>query len=227
MKTLSVIVSLLALMASLFGRLAIAEPSDAFPPVRIIDQLRHYPVIGDNASQINAELSKQAGLFEATGSGNTHSRFEIDRNPLRRDGTCELASLEVRVTIITTLPQWQAEQSASDSLRRQWRGSAEILERHEAGHRENALAEAHRLRKNLLRIGSKRSCISLDAAIELELQSSMQRLDVKDVRFDDRTWNGLRDDPRSPSAATLSAQIRPRQRPHHPGRTWLYFYNQR
>lgn len=178
---------------------------DAFPPVQIIDHVEYYTITGSTIDQIDSQLLAHAGQDEGSGHGTTRSRFEIHKTLQEQPGRCEITALVVRVGITIKLPRWQPRHSVSTSLRSRWEESSDLLKRHEAGHRDHAIEVAQRLRTTLLSITAKHSCFSLDASIGLELQTSVQRLNVRDTRYDDRTRNGLRDDPllgRPPAAKT-------------------------
>ncbi|HET9033396.1 MAG TPA: DUF922 domain-containing protein [Dokdonella sp.] len=223
---LSIVIFAALLMMPATGLAARGKPSDAFPPERIVDKVEHYAVVGTSIRAINAALVKQASELELAGNGFTRSLFEIDRSEHRLAARCELSSLQVQVTILTILPQLQSESTVSAAVLEQWRHATGVLKRHEAGHRKHAIAEAQRLRRNLLALGSKRSCISLDVAMDLELQTSVERLNRKDARYDIRTWNGLRDDPSSPRATTLTPEVQSRQPSRWPDQKIRDFFKQ-
>ena len=213
-------------LTSLLASAAVAsEEPDAFPPVRIIDQAEYYAFAGSTIDQIDAQLIQHAERREGSGNGSTRSRFEITKTLLQRSDRCVMTTLEVSVTITTILPRWQPDSVVSDSLRLRWKQSSAILERHEDGHREHALEAARNLRRILARLKPKRDCLALAAAIALELQSSLQHLNQRQARYDDRTWNGLRDDPLSFHPAGVKTQLRSAQRPYRADRTLLDFYN--
>ena len=167
----------------------------AFPPVQIIEQFEYYTITGSTSSQIDKQLLAHADPGDASAHATTRSRFEIRKKLQQHSGRCEITELVVSVSITTKLPTWQPQHKVSASLKSRWEKSSDLLRRHEAGHREHAIDVAQHLLTTLLSIDPNHSCFALDASIGLELQASMQRLNMRDTRYDNRTRNGLRDDP--------------------------------
>lgn len=194
---------------------------DAFPPVQIIDHVEYYAITGNTSGQIDKQLVAHAGQGENSGHGTTRSRFKIRKTLQEHPARCEIAALSVRVSITTKLPNWQPRHSVSASLKSRWEQSSDLLKRHEEGHRDHAIEVSQRLRTTLLSIAPKRSCFALDASIGLELQASMQRLNERDTRYDNRTGNGLRDDPLLDRPAAPNTNTRSSQRRYQADRSPL------
>lgn len=188
-----------------------ANPTVAFPPVRIDDRVEHYTITGSSISRIDAQLRKHAESTENADNGYTRSAFEVTSRLEPKQGLCRIAALEVKLNVTTLLPEWQPGHTAWREVRERWAKSLAILERHESGHRANALEAAQALRRTLLALVPKKNCQRVDAAIAIELQTAMRKLEVRDRRYDARTQGGLRDDPLAKELqdGPVSADARP------------------
>jgi predicted secreted Zn-dependent protease len=199
-------------LAALLLPAANAEPPDhQYPPVIVVDRLEHYAITGSTIAQIDRQLVEQMDRFENVGIGSTRSRFEIIKTLQPDDDGCRLTALQVQLSVTTILPDWRPQQSVSMRVRKRWNDAEALLRDHEAGHHAHALAAARHLRSTLRKMGSRRTCSLLDVAIALELNSSLDRLELAEARYDHRTWNGLREDPLQvdPSERRIKPRIHP------------------
>ena len=185
-----------------------ADPSRVYPPVHSIDRVERYVVTGANVAQINRQLRELAQRASVQGNARTQSRFELIRKLQPTDNGCVVLSLRVQIEFTTVLPEWLPERPVSAELREEWARSVELLERHEAGHRRNALQAAETLRRKLMAAEPQASCLTMDARMALELQSRLDHLDRVDTGYDRRTFHGLRDDPRLGGSTVAPTTVR-------------------
>jgi len=186
--------SLMGLVAWVAG--AQSPALQTVPPVRIVDTAVRYPVAAQSIGGINAELRAYATAMERSEQGHTRSEIEVSSQLDPTPGVCRIATAEVSLDVTTTLPQWQAEPAAKSEVRAQWERSLALLQRHEAGHRDNAVDAAESLRQAVLALPPQKNCLKLQMAISLQLQRMRWQLELRDESYDLRTRNGLRDDPR-------------------------------
>lgn len=174
---------------------ATSSAADGFPPVQVVDHMERYVITGSSLRSINAELEKHSGASPAPGSGSTSSEIELATRLELVGDRCRISQLDVRLEVTTRLPDWRPARKPSRSVRKQWAESATILTRHEAGHREHAVQAAEALRKTLIALAPMKDCQRVDTAVGIELQTALQHLDSRELRYDTRTQGGLRDDP--------------------------------
>ncbi len=172
-----------------------AHESEAFPPVRLVDRIERYPITGSSIDRIKSELKAHAESEQSPGNGSTRSEIELTTRLEPHDDVCRIATLVVALRVTTRLPEWTPANSGSRQVGEEWAKSAANLARHEAGHRTLAIEAAGALRQTLMDIAPKKDCSRLDMAIAIELQSAMQRLENRNLRYDSRTRGGLQDDP--------------------------------
>lgn len=164
--------------------LCLGLASEAFPPVLIeVSEQRHAIAETD---------IRQKSRFHAPGSGLTRSVIELSTLLKPIHAGCKLEGLQLKLQMRTFLPESQIRGQSDTTLARRWQASVQALEQHENGHRMHALASAWRLRQRLLELGSKRSCMHLQLAINRIQQREMRALDERDQRFDERTAFGTR-----------------------------------
>lgn len=171
-----------------------------------------YPITGQSPEVINAQLRLYAVSKDHPEQGHTRSQIEINARLEPQAGQCRLTALEVGLHVTTTLPEWVTSSKAREKLRKQVTASFERLERHEGGHRENALITAQALRSAVLALQPAATCPRLQAAIDMQFQKAQWRLDRQDDQYDVRTRYGERDDPRQVRhelASTQGERIRP------------------
>ena len=212
------------LLSTLLATTALAsEATQAFPPIEVLDRVEHYAISARTKAQLDEQLAVHAERFDNPGNGSTRSRFEITRTLQQDRDQCELTTLKVQVTISTRLPIWEPL-DIPKATRARWKQSLAMLRAHEAGHREHAVEAASKLRTTLVGLKPKHDCLTTNAAVALELQDILQRLNARDARYDARTWNGLRNDPLGERATGSTAKPRSQQPPHRVNRAVLDFF---
>ena len=172
-----------------------AHESEAFPAVQLVDRIERYPITGASIYRINSELKAHAESERGPGNGSTRSEIELTTRLDLHDDACRISTLVVHLRVTTLLPEWIPAGRPSQHVREEWTKSAANLTRHEAGHQTHAIEAAEALRQALIDIAPKEDCLRLDMAIGIELQSAMQRLDNRELRYDKRTRGGLREEP--------------------------------
>jgi len=166
-------------------------PADAVP-LDVDEEVVHYRVAGDDLEALRDALRSQAVSDRTGGShGRTHSTLEIEYIPKGVEGGCRAERPRIRMHITTTLPEWEPGNQADDSARKRWREVAAALQRHEAMHREHALAAARELQAALATIGDRPDCRKLGRAIDRAFLLVTLKARLRDDRYDARTRNGL------------------------------------
>jgi predicted secreted Zn-dependent protease len=189
-----------SLLSALLGILTFAACAADGPesriPIELITRTERYLITGASVDRINRQLLEHAQRSSGRGHGLTRSRFDLIRKLKPTAGPCAVLELGIQIEFTTILPDWQPERAVSSELIEEWKRSVSALERHEEGHRQNALSTANALREALQNMGPTLSCMILDARMAIEFQSQLDRLQRIDASYDRRTSNGLRDDPR-------------------------------
>lgn len=172
-----------------------AEREAGFPPVQVVEHTVYYPIQGDSVRQIRDQLQNHGPWSAGAGHGRTRSEFELRTELEPGEGSCRLAGAELSLRITTTLPQWQPGPSASDALHAHWTVALERLMRHEDGHRRHAIEAVHELRRSLLHISAKQSCLRAQGEADHQLRNAITRLRMRGILYDQRTGDGLVEPP--------------------------------
>ena len=181
-------------MNLLAGALAMAVLGGATPdvPLDIQEEVHRYTVPGDDLEDLREALRSQALSDRAGGShGRTHSRIRIRYAPEPVAGGCRTKDPAIEMRITTTLPEWQPGEGTDDGLLARWQAVAAALQRHEARHREHALAAVRELQAAVARLGVQPDCHALRRAVDRAFQRATMRAGFRDARYDERTRNGL------------------------------------
>jgi predicted secreted Zn-dependent protease len=119
----------------------------------------HYSVAGATAAEVRAALERNPTIkAERHRVGTTAAEIHWQPGFDMRDGRCRVRSVKVTVTIVTTLPRWEAPPDAPAALRQGWERFLAALTEHEAGHAEIARRAARRIEDALWAAPSRRSC---------------------------------------------------------------------
>jgi len=185
--------ALAVLLASLaLGQVAAAQ---SFPAVQVHDEQVRYAITAGTSRGIAAQLRDYAKTAALPEHGHTRSHLELTSALDSKSDHCGLASLTVSVQVSTTLPEWKPPLGVSAAVEREWRDAFAQLQRHEAGHRANALAGARKLRENLLALPAEKTCMRMQVTLSQQVEKYQAQTSSQDNQYDLRTQHGLRDDP--------------------------------
>lgn len=166
------------------------EPHERFPPLRIVESTRYYPVHAKTTDELPAVLKAPPPRSgHVGGSGHTEGDIEVVHETGQDGALCRLERAEVTVTTVVTLPKWSPGEPP-EKIRARWGQMVAGLERHELGHRQLIVEEARRLRERLMNIAPARSCREVSWSVRRELSRAMLRLRLRNQAYDSRTRSG-------------------------------------
>ncbi len=162
-------------------------------------EYEYYTVTGSTATAILRSI-RANGPKNASGRrvmGYTAWNVKWRYGKRSNHGLCRLANFRASADVTIWLPRWQPGHDAPEVLVHQWRQFISALEQHENQHRDNAIAAAHELVRELYGMSSF-SCDALDRLAELKAEKILDRHQDWDREYDDETGHGLTEGARWP-----------------------------
>lgn len=159
--------------------------------VRIEHALQEYVLTASELDGLRRELENVMPEGMIGSHGRTISHIEVSYELEALDTGCRLASADIVLHVMTTLPVWRPEHNVSPTLRRRWEAMLDALARHEAAHAANAREAAEDFRSRLLALPPAESCRVLQRRAGVLLQRVTGKYQMKDNRYDARTRNGV------------------------------------
>jgi predicted secreted Zn-dependent protease len=188
----------LVIAASVVATLELAaQPAPALkaaPPREIANQnpnvirTDYYEVRGATAEALLAAMkANQPSTRHASTEWHVDWNYEY---LLKRD-ECILRSLNVRVRVRFTLPQWVDSERADEALQGEWKRYFGALQLHESGHAGLGIAAA----KEMVRLVNSREWrapdrTELKAQIDEACDKVVQEFRARDVAYDEKTDHG-------------------------------------
>ena len=100
--------------------LAVAAPAAAgdtvLPPVTYEVRIARYPVRGETLDELRRQLRHNPPGRDS--DGRTRSDLQVNYEPLVTADGCRVSRLEVKLRMVTTLPEWEAPGGGDVSLAR-------------------------------------------------------------------------------------------------------------
>jgi predicted secreted Zn-dependent protease len=166
--------------------------SAASPSIRVAVRESLYAVNGTSFVDLKADgLSK--GPFDdgerrwALTDSKVHFQYKTTMPP---NGACGLESVDIDVTAVVTLPEWQDRNRASVALAREWYRFLSATRDHEHGHVTIAVETAHAVETAIRAVGSRATCEELGRDIDNAGNDALAQLSVKQRIYDRDTDHG-------------------------------------
>jgi predicted secreted Zn-dependent protease len=162
------------------------------PDLRVVTVHHDYAIAGQTAAELRAAMNRRGPLdasrerFDAVTNWWINWYYRYGRSGTR----CTIASADVRVRIVFTLPRWRPGPGAAPALVRKWNRYLQALRRHENGHSGHAVVEGKRILTGLRRLAPRPSCAQLGAAADALGHAEIRRGNAWDVAYDRRTGHG-------------------------------------
>lgn len=172
------------------GGVEAVETPDRSAAVRTRIDVSPYPVTGHSVETLLASLRDhgpqvEGGLFFGLTATEVQYRFGYRSTP----GGCETVNASVDLAVTLTLPEWRAPGSAPYELRRDWQRFAAALRRHEEGHRDRAVAYAHRLQRAVEGLRAP-TCDAAAARASQQAQRLQIEAEAEHRLYDEATGHG-------------------------------------
>jgi predicted secreted Zn-dependent protease len=160
--------------------------------LRGAEQTKYYDIAGDSPTELRESLNQQRPVGPDGMSHDAvtlwYTRWQYRTTTSGRG--CAVASFEVSLEIVTTLPKWTNEAAAPSSLVARWRGYYEALVRHEDGHKAIAKETAAAIRNAGTNTPSNSSCAELARAIDRVANDVLKQYREKERQYDKETQHG-------------------------------------
>jgi predicted secreted Zn-dependent protease len=172
-------------------------PTLAAAQVVLSETRSDYVLHGASAQDLRDQLQRRLAQRSAEGGVISHglTRAELEtRYQLRPDpgGGCVLDAIEVRLAIDTQLPVWRPAARHAAELVPRVEAMLAGLARHEAGHRDNAIAAAGAIDAALRALPARGECDGLRRAAQRLVSRALIRLRVREWNYDEATGRGRR-----------------------------------
>ena len=168
-----------------------ASLSDPLPPGLTLEMHEEFYGITASTAEELAEAMRRLGP-DVGGDrvpGATSQEVSFDYQVVRTGPDCRIRTVQVRLEMTTTLPQWLNASAAPAELRQQWEEFAEAVRRHEEVHKEINLAGARDMLRKVSSV-SPQSCPELDRETQVQAGASVQRFATENARYDRDTVGG-------------------------------------
>jgi predicted secreted Zn-dependent protease len=181
------------------------SPSSASqPPALILDSrptglsvavepLATYQIYGNSAGELRSQIQRCApGASQSTPAeftGETSYNLSWQYSTLISGSACQLTDVKVGISIVTSLPNWQATTSAAAGLNDRWQAFMTGLITHEQGHTALDKIYAAKLATDLTGRGQV-PCNQLKSTVQAIVQADVDALNQANVQYDDQTDHG-------------------------------------
>jgi predicted secreted Zn-dependent protease len=153
-----------ALATSAFLTLACAIPASA--NVEIKEAISDYELRGVTANEIHENILKNAPREEGNiVDAETKESVTFILGYETKDGTCRIASDQVKLEIVSTFPRWIDQERATDEARKAWESYSSALRGHEDGHKAIAVQAANAVDTLIHEEQGASTCASIEAKI--------------------------------------------------------------
>jgi predicted secreted Zn-dependent protease len=173
----------------------------AQPPVSV--QYRYYPIKGATLRELQSQISQLGPLSETEGerfAANTDWYVHWSYRYNNQNNRCSVQSIDSRVDIVFTLPQWDIPATAPQSLVDTWNQYMTAINLHEEGHKENGVEAGTQILQKLKQLPSYSSCKRLQTVVNGEIQKIITYHNQQDISYDQTTQHGLTQGAVFPSA---------------------------
>jgi predicted secreted Zn-dependent protease len=152
------------LVASAFLTLACAMP--AWADVGINEVNSDYELRGVTTKELHENILTNAPREDGNiVDAETKENVTFALGYKTEDGTCRIASDQVKLEIISTFPRWVDQERATNEARKAWESYSSALRGHEDGHKAIAVKAAHAVDALIHAEQGAPTCASIEAKI--------------------------------------------------------------
>jgi predicted secreted Zn-dependent protease len=152
-----------------------------------------YPVVGSSIRDLQSQMRANgphddAGAYAGYTRNNTYWHIRWQEN----GGSCSVTNVAVATYDTVTLPAWSPPPNADLAVLAEWSRFVTMLGRHEAGHRDIAIAGAGEIARTLAMLSPQASCADLAASANAQGQAILASIRVRQKQYDAETNHGRR-----------------------------------
>jgi predicted secreted Zn-dependent protease len=151
-----------------------------------------YTVHGDTGEELRAHMDAHGPTCRTSEHYDACTEWQTTWRYRYRDTAegCAVQNVEVRTYVTITLPAWSPPAHAPQDLVQRWNGYLDVLDAHEEGHRDIAVAAGQTMGRALCTIPAQDSCAALEAALDAAARRAMQQANAQSAAYDERTDHG-------------------------------------
>ncbi len=130
----------------------------------ITERTTYFMVKGATFAEIDRALGVSGPLLSGgeRHSGATKVSFRRNLEFAEKKGGCGVSRTNLRLDLVTTLPQWNAPRGADPKTRTMWKVLQRYIAEHEAHHSKIAKSWLERMNLELLGLPPERSCAQME-----------------------------------------------------------------
>lgn len=152
----------------------------------------HYQVTGNTLDELSESMTRNAppqlsGFFALT---KWNVSWKYNSSPV--GSGCSVTSLNVKLDVVFTLPEWRGEANADEKIRKKWNKFIKNLQKHEDGHQQIGLEAARKIEKILTQGKIYDNCQQVGQILNQSSEAVLTEKRAEEVRYDERTKHGQR-----------------------------------
>ena len=186
--------------AASLGACSVIACAAAQAEVTMNDALQPYRISGTSEAELRREMNAKGPPGAGGGRFDGYTRWDINWRYTygQNGGLCHIATVTTALKILTTLPQWDDERTASDSLRKRWQQFITALTGHENGHRMHGINAAREIDRGIAALPAQTTCAAAGAAANQLGNEIIRKYNELDLDYDRKTGHGLTQGTRFP-----------------------------
>lgn len=185
------------MLAAVFSLLLGSGFADAAAPAsgpEVSERREYYDLRSTSLRALRREMDerKRAAGIDGKALGLTRQDIETSFALVPLPDGCRLSGVSVKLSITIHLPRWSPPKPPASFLQERWDKMIAGLTLHEEGHRDNAIAAAQELHRELSGLGESLDCLELERAARRASFQAQVRYRLRDRNYDKRTRHGER-----------------------------------
>ena len=160
------------------------------PGIVLIDRSETYDVDGRSIAELVTSIRERGPRIDDHGFGaRTHWSVRWRYGYRAVGAECRPTQIDLELEIVVTLPVWRPGPEVAPDVVARWEAFSEGLSRHEAGHRDNAVEAARRVR-DAVREARAVSCVEMEREVNRAAREIVARHHQRDLDYDRETDHG-------------------------------------
>jgi len=161
-------------------------------PPSIHESTDYRDVGGATEAELVASL-KAVSASDASGhhfAGATRWQLRWNLRVESADGRCRVVSAATELDLQTTLIRWNPPLNAQPALVQRWNAFADAVRKHEAGHRDIAIAAARDVGERAGHVADEADCETLKRNVQKVADATLREYREKESSYDVTTMHG-------------------------------------
>ncbi len=178
---------------SLFILAVAPEPATSAPIVKL--NTDYYLVTGGTAGEIRENIDRKTPVRENGSTYDARTDWLVKWSYLwdQSDGLCAITKVETEVNIQFILPKLKTSTALPKVLSKKWEVYMKALLRHEDGHKSIGVRAANEIERNILNMGSRRTCKKLETDANHIGDKLLNKFRAIEKEYDRKSNHGMND----------------------------------